>query len=573
VKTDIIDPSLENRRFRLSRLLDDLFQMVGQKDGDGLGDLIRDVRDHLSEPFLFVVVGEIKAGKSSFINALLGADICAVDPAPCTDTVQEIVWSSEPSEQQLVPHLKRIGRPVNILKTVAVVDTPGTNTLIQHHQEITQRFIPNSDLVLFVFPAKNPYTRSAWEMLDFVRSEWRKRVVFILQQADLATESELAINRAKVLEIAKGYDILTPLVFATSARWEADRDDRSGFDEVRDFIRRTVTGGREVLLKLQSSAVTAAQLIERVSAVLDADRQDLEAEQQTAATIRRRVDGYREQTLERLADLADRLTDAYDHAANDLKRQLDSELQALPLFRRSIGSVFRKDASVNQWIGQLQQSFSDQLQRGIEKVLTQDMAPMLDGIRDLVQQLLTELEQHPAGRMRPSGIDPGVKRDEVVHEIRRRLEAALPGGDVSDMAPGAGKLSSTLVGGGALTLVGGILLLTTHVAFLDITGGLMTGVGLLMAGGVLAVRRRKLMAVLGERLADGRRQLSEAAADLTPRLSTLFEDIKNSFRPYYHYVAEKEAHLAARSGQRDRIRDDLQALAAELAEGGGATRA
>ncbi|MCA1945872.1 MAG: dynamin family protein, partial [Desulfovibrio sp.] len=35
-------------------------------------------------PFLFVVVGEVKAGKSSLVNALLGADICAVAPEPCT---------------------------------------------------------------------------------------------------------------------------------------------------------------------------------------------------------------------------------------------------------------------------------------------------------------------------------------------------------------------------------------------------------------------------------------------------------------------------------------------------------
>ncbi|MBK7009342.1 MAG: dynamin family protein [Saprospiraceae bacterium] len=34
--------------------------------------------------------------------------------------------------------------------------TPGTNTIVAHHQEITEKFIPYSDLIVFVFEAKNP---------------------------------------------------------------------------------------------------------------------------------------------------------------------------------------------------------------------------------------------------------------------------------------------------------------------------------------------------------------------------------------------------------------------------------
>jgi predicted GTPase len=45
-------------------------------------DVLRNLRTlaaNLNQPFLFVVVGEVKAGKSSMLNALFGRDFCKVD--------------------------------------------------------------------------------------------------------------------------------------------------------------------------------------------------------------------------------------------------------------------------------------------------------------------------------------------------------------------------------------------------------------------------------------------------------------------------------------------------------------
>src|SRR6478672_1259407 len=50
---------------------------------DTLQNLIRDIR----EPLLFVVVGEVKAGKSTLLNALFGQEFCKVDVLPATDRI------------------------------------------------------------------------------------------------------------------------------------------------------------------------------------------------------------------------------------------------------------------------------------------------------------------------------------------------------------------------------------------------------------------------------------------------------------------------------------------------------
>jgi len=228
----MIDKTYEDLRSRTAELLVGVEALTKRINNPELERITGDLRTTINEPFLFVVVGEIKAGKSSFINALLNENICPVDPAPCTDKIQQIVYSAERFDREINPHQKKIGMPVEILKQISIVDTPGTNTLIAHHHDITEKFIPNSGLVLFIFPAKNPHTASAWELLVYISYEWRKQVVFILQQADLATVEELRVNTEKVREYAMERGVDNPRIFQTSAKWEEEGDPRSGFETI-----------------------------------------------------------------------------------------------------------------------------------------------------------------------------------------------------------------------------------------------------------------------------------------------------------------------------------------------------
>ncbi|MEM7593310.1 MAG: dynamin family protein, partial [Cyanobacteria bacterium P01_A01_bin.83] len=258
----IVDQALVNYQSNLDDLLNQLQIFATEVNNQQLQVTILNLRANINEPFLFVVVGEVKAGKSSFINALLQADICKTAADPCTDVIQQIVYADQPTEQSVSQYLRKIGLPNQILTNLSVVDTPGTNTIVENHQEITKEFIPNSDLIFFVFFAKNPYTRSAWELLDFVNNEWRKKVVFVLQQADLAKPEELAKNKEKLRELALQKGISSPVVFATSVEWEVNgQDDISGFDEVRNYIQRTLQDGSTKQLKLEGVQQTSEQII------------------------------------------------------------------------------------------------------------------------------------------------------------------------------------------------------------------------------------------------------------------------------------------------------------------------
>ncbi|MEL6131204.1 MAG: dynamin family protein, partial [Cyanobacteria bacterium J06628_4] len=222
--TAIIDRQLQTYRSALAQLLQQMQTLASGINNSDLAQTTDSLRRSIDEPFLFVVVGEVKAGKSSFVNALLEAEVCATDIAPCTDSIQQIVYADVETSQQMEPHLRKIGRPIDILREISIVDTPGTNSLVTGHQVITERYIPNSDLTFFVLFAKNPYQKSAWDFLDYVSVDWRKKVVFILQQADLLRPEHLKTNVQQVRDYAIQKQITAPMVFATSAELELEGD-------------------------------------------------------------------------------------------------------------------------------------------------------------------------------------------------------------------------------------------------------------------------------------------------------------------------------------------------------------
>lgn len=49
---------------------------------------------------------------------------------------------------------------LSILKQMIIVDTPGTNVILQRQQRLTEEFVPRADLVLFVISADRPLTQS-----------------------------------------------------------------------------------------------------------------------------------------------------------------------------------------------------------------------------------------------------------------------------------------------------------------------------------------------------------------------------------------------------------------------------
>ncbi|HEY1050243.1 MAG TPA: dynamin family protein, partial [Prosthecobacter sp.] len=260
-------------RSRLGAELHTLAEVIRDLGGDTEAIAIAEnLIASLKEPFVFVVVGEVNVGKSTFLNALFGQDFSRTGVMPTTD---RIMFFKHGPVQQIVPvtpTLDEVHVPNDILKDFHIVDTPGTNSIENEHQEITERFVPIADLVIFVFSAMNPWGASAWQFLDKVHKHWMRNVVFVLQQCDLRSAEEIQVITDYMGQLSRQrYGQEFPL-FAVSAKQaylakaappeeQEQRLAASGFPRLEGHISHLVGRNASRLNKLSSTVRLARQLL------------------------------------------------------------------------------------------------------------------------------------------------------------------------------------------------------------------------------------------------------------------------------------------------------------------------
>lgn len=273
------DPMIGDDYFELrSRIGTDLLALAAalrESGGDAESAAIIDnLIASLKEPFVFVVVGEVNVGKSTFLNALFGQDFSRTGVMPTTGKILFFRHGPEHSVVPVTPTLDEVYAPVDFLRDFHIVDTPGTNSIENEHQQITERFVPIADLVIFVFSAMNPWGASAWQFLEKVHREWMRHVVFVLQQSDLRSPEEIQVITDYMGQLTRqrfGRDF--PL-FAVSAKKAflarssgIDRDRLlrdSGFHALEAHISSIVRHNAARLNKLASTMRLARQILDHM---------------------------------------------------------------------------------------------------------------------------------------------------------------------------------------------------------------------------------------------------------------------------------------------------------------------
>ena len=83
----------------------------------------------LKEPFVFVVVGEVNVGKSTFLNALFGQDFSRTGVMPTTGKILFFKHGPEHLITPITDTLDEVQVPAEFLRDFHIVDTPGTNSI------------------------------------------------------------------------------------------------------------------------------------------------------------------------------------------------------------------------------------------------------------------------------------------------------------------------------------------------------------------------------------------------------------------------------------------------------------
>src|SRR5688500_235968 len=96
----------------------------------------------LDELFLLVIVGEFNAGKSALVNALMGEKVLPEGATPTTSRVTLVKWGEQIAEQVVDENFSIYNYPLELLKEMNIVDTPGPNADIRYHERLPDAVDP-----------------------------------------------------------------------------------------------------------------------------------------------------------------------------------------------------------------------------------------------------------------------------------------------------------------------------------------------------------------------------------------------------------------------------------------------
>jgi small GTP-binding protein len=543
----------------------------------------------LDELFLLVIVGEFNSGKSAFINALLGNRFLPEGVTPTTSQIHILRYGPEPGREVEEEGVLAVTYPTDFLQEINIVDTPGTNAIIRRHEQLTQNFVPRSDLVIFVTSADRPFTESERAFMEQIR-QWGKKVIIILNKIDLIDEPEVAHVVEYIRQNALALLGFAPEILPVSARLAlraklaqtgAERDPLwadSRFQAMETYILKTLDEKSRVQLKLQNPLGVGERLtgwyldlargrldllakdvtaIDNIESQLDIYRQDMQRDfhyrladvENALLAMNSRGMAYFDETLRvaRVLDLINtqRIRGEFERVVvADTPQEIERDVQGL------IDWLVERD--LRQW-----QATLEYLDRHRARLKAEADAHDLRGDDKIIGQVGGPFEYN-----RRALLDSvGRAAQDVVLTYDRQAEARQLADGVRDAVA-----SAALVEVGAVGL-GAMLILILHTALADFTGLLAAStlavVGLL----IIPTKRRRAKADLQAKLETLREQLMSSMTEAFEReLNRSVQRLREAIAPYTRFVRSEQQKLDHVEGELAQISSGLGQIRSRIEE-------
>jgi small GTP-binding protein len=529
----------------------------------------------LDELFLIVIVGEFNAGKSAFINALLGRSVVEEGVTPTTAHIQLLKYGDAVTSATDADGARILTAPVELLRDVHIVDTPGTNAIIREHERITTDFVPRSDLVLFVTSADRPFTETERIFLSAIR-DWGKKIVIVLNKIDIFSDAaQLQEVVAFVRRAARDLLDVDADVVPVSARlalrakqgepsvWAA-----SGFDELERYLEETLDARNRFRLKLANPLGVGLALASRYATIAGERLMVMHDDLQLLSDMERQLAVYRAD-MERGLEL--RIT-AVEKVLADMEGRGDRFFEDTLRLARFIDLLNRP---------RIQKEFEDKVVADAPAQIERRVTELIDWLVDqdfrqweAVTRKLSERHREHASRVLGS---PEVgtfhnDRSRLIGSVGREAQRVVDtydkrreGEAIADQARIA--VAAAAAAGGAAVGLGTLVTIAASTVAADVTGILLASVALGVGFLIIPARRRRAKAILQEKIGALRVQLStalktefEGAQDLSA------ERLTDAIAPYARFVRAEEQRWRHAQRALATLRDRTAGFLAQLAQ-------
>ena len=529
----------------------------------------------LDELFLLVVVGEFNSGKSAFINALLGHKALKEGVTPTTTQINILRYGE--AEQRLAESegVLAVSAPVELLREISIVDTPGTNAIQREHEALTTSFVPRSDLVLFITSADRPFTESERAFLESIR-DWGKKVVVVLNKIDLFQgEDELAQVSDFIVQNARNLFGIAPEIFPLSARqalrakqgepelWAASR-----FQAVESYIQEALDETGRVRLKLLNPLGVGLHLAEQYGEVIASRLELLQTDLDTLQDVEAQLKVYRED-MQR--DFTYRMSDI-DNVLLEMEQRgqdfFDSTMRLVRIFdlldKRRIQEQFEQVV-----VADAPQRIETKVNELIDWLVESDLRQW----QAVMEHLAERRRQHQeriVGDAAGGSFHYDRERliDEVGKETRRVVETYDKASEAEAIAEGARTSVAALaaVEIGAVGL-GTIIALLATTAAADITGVLLASLVAALGLFVIPARRRQAKAEMRAKIASLRQQLTDSLRrQFEKEMERSQQRIQDAIGPYSRFVRAEQAKLLEVQGEMESVKNGLNRLKSQVDE-------
>lgn len=248
--------------------------------------------------------------------------------------------------------------------------------------------------------------------------------------------------------------------------------------------------------------------------------------------IRETIEHQHQKTEKQIHVLTDNLLDSYDNITRKKLKDLEDGLSFGSVLKRSFSSIFGKESGLKEWLNTQAKDFELNLNTTLREKLQNGIIDVAENIQIMGKLVDNKLRYSQTVLKNNDEIfsDIAERRINVLRELQESFNQFMNKAENfydEGMVNESSKMTPNLATGGGIAIVGVILAAVANGAVFDVTGGILTAVGVIFAGITLGLNRSKVIKKFETEISAGREKMadevSEKLMDYTKRIRLKIE--------------------------------------------------